>query len=1633
MKKKGLFKRVLIVFLAILLVSSNLPQSSNIVFAKAKSGNVSEELIQAFEEKEIVTYIVRMNEQVDVQQAKTEGQLVAKFSKSVFMDEKEVVRNHVVHSLQEISHDTQQSITSFLDKKKEASSVESYHSFYIINAIEVTSTKDVLEEIAARDDVLSVGLNETYTLEQGELETARLEDADEKSKESPWNLQNINVEEAWNLGFEGEGITVGVIDSGVDGDHPALKDQWRGNDNQTAFTDTEYHWLDATHENTELPTDRNGHGTHVAGSVLGQEADGSNKIGVAPKSSWIAAKVFDETGSTTDAALLRAGEWMLAPGGNPDLAPHIINNSWSISGAGKNEYFREVVQAWRAVDILPVFAAGNTRSGMNDGGPSSVPAPGNYPESFTVGSVDEENHLSYFSLQGPSPYDEVKPEISAPGEMIRSAAPGGAYAYMDGTSMASPHVAGLAALILQANPSLGVDELEETIIHTANPLTDSQFPTSPNNGYGHGIANALNGVGMFTDGLGELAGNVTVEGEDQEAPTIFHSPIHLAFNVLDQEIYTKVSDNIGVQMVELHVRPHDTEEWIIEEMERISGTTASGEYAGSISVEHLTLPEVQYRFRVVDSSGNESISEIYTLEISEGITKGYLQDFENHIDGFDFQGDDVWEWGIPSTGPESAHSGEKVMATNLDGKYDKGTESMLVLPLMDLREETEQTVLSFSHWYDLGNWMMAEFDSAEVYVGTQSAVGEDFTFTLEKFYDFSQREWRTDYVDLTPYLGEQVYIIFNLRGIHGTDFGWYIDDIELTEPEVFKPETPEVSVRSNQPGRVIVEWPKLDDDAIKEYVIYRSTDPYQGFEEIGTTTGRNYGENVEVQKGTYYYQVRSRTYADELSDPSNTVKWTFTGGEEIYSTDFEQGENGWTTNEGSDWELGSPREGPSGAVSGENVWGTNLRGSYLLDQEHILTSPTIDLTEVEHATIYFQQWFDMDYSIREYGHVEISSDGGDTWHALAKYPKDHYDSNHPRQFWYLDEINIDEYVGNQINIRFFMHNVEKSLRGQGWFIDDFEVRETPAVKTWMDEADSEKVVEVEDKEKDEEELAREERIKNLPIPSLEANTDANILQQIEDESTVETIVTSSIPVGAKITILETNRSTFSDAGTGAYSLKHPDGEYTVRVSSYGYKPYEEKIHIQKNELTEKNIHLEPLPQMKLSGTLTDTYTGTPIPNAHIKVIEDGNIEPVQTDEQGAYTLELYAGNYHVIATAKGYMTAEIHVSSDNGEEQTEHMQLIPYEAGDDITLKYDDGTAENAVASKGNQAGYAVRMTTSEKAQLLQAQFYFWHEGWPTPGGEEFQYAIYDADGTNGSPGTLLAGPYDGKASLDGSWTEVPILDPLIVEGDYYVVYLQKGTFPHVPALGIDLDGDFSDRSWRKEGKRWSKEKESSQRNYMIRSTVREVLGDKEWAVTDLNIDPESLLMKEQEEIKLHVTGVIKDGEKEIIVPLNQEEITYQSMDKSIVKVSEDGMLTGISSGETVVEVTYENLVKEVSVQVKKREEDIPDPENPEQPDPGTPDPEEPEQPDPGRPGPEMPQKPEPVQPDPEYEEELVFPGEGKDPHKQHVPPKTEKEEHEGGELPKTATNMYNLLGVGILLVLTGIFLFAIRRNRTNM
>ncbi|MBN1402757.1 MAG: DUF11 domain-containing protein, partial [Anaerolineae bacterium] len=235
-------------------------------------------------------------------------------------------------------------------------------------------------------------------------------------------------------------------------------------------------------------------------------------VGMAPGAKWIAVKIFDDNGDTTDAAIHAGFQWCLAPtdlnGRNPDpgRAPDIVSNSWGDDN-GADQSFQPDLQAWLAAGIFSTWAAGN--AGPDSG---TVNSPGSLASAFSVGATDSRDVIASFSSRGPSPWGEIKPEVVAPGASIRSAIAGGGYAGgWNGTSMATPHAAGLAALLLEASGhALTIEQLEDVITRTAIDLGD----VGEDNGYGYGRIDAYGAVGTIVQS-GTFSGHVSDESTGQ--------------------------------------------------------------------------------------------------------------------------------------------------------------------------------------------------------------------------------------------------------------------------------------------------------------------------------------------------------------------------------------------------------------------------------------------------------------------------------------------------------------------------------------------------------------------------------------------------------------------------------------------------------------------------------------------------------------------------------------------------------------------------------------------------------------------------------------------------------------------------------------------------------------------------------------------------------------------------------------------------------------------------------------------------------------------------------------------------------------------------------------------------------------
>lgn len=336
-----------------------------------------------------------------------------------------------------------------------------YTPYYLVNAVEVTGGPAVRAWLSRRDDVDRV--LPSQRLRPLPLPPPATGGRAGLPADPEWNIALIGADRVWReWGVTGAGIVVGSADSGVDGAHPALAAGFRGGDDS---------WLDPWN-GTTTPTDRIGHGTHTLGSAVGAEG-----IGVAPGAEWTACVNLDRN-LGNPAYYLDCLQFMLAPyppggdpfrDGRPVRAPHILTNSWScppIEGCDRG-VLRPAAEALRAAGIYLVVAAGNT--GPRCGSITDPPAP--YPDVLTVGAIDREQRVATFSSRGEGTNPD-KPDLVAPGVGVVSAMPGGGYAAQSGTSMATPHLAGVVALMWSAQPALigDVDTTTRLLHQTARPL-----------------------------------------------------------------------------------------------------------------------------------------------------------------------------------------------------------------------------------------------------------------------------------------------------------------------------------------------------------------------------------------------------------------------------------------------------------------------------------------------------------------------------------------------------------------------------------------------------------------------------------------------------------------------------------------------------------------------------------------------------------------------------------------------------------------------------------------------------------------------------------------------------------------------------------------------------------------------------------------------------------------------------------------------------------------------------------------------------------------------------------------------------------------------------------------------------------
>ncbi|MSP11555.1 MAG: hypothetical protein EXR62_01225 [Chloroflexi bacterium] len=490
--------------------------------ARVASAQVADAKIADTVRQEVATndqsdVLIVLTDQADLSQA---AQLSGKLAKGAY----------VYRQLRQVADRTQPQVLRSLEQLGITA-----RPLLTVNAIAAHLDGAALDRIARRPDVATIASNKpfmvlppTVTIPDTTIPPGISELSPEKTLPPlaaingiENNLLQIRANLVWgnkDWGLHsGDGIVIAGADTGVRWTHHALQPHYRGWDGVHASHD--YNWFDASLRlgpsacagSDRAPCDDLSHGTHTLGTAIGDDG-GSNQIGVAPGAYWIACKNM-RFGVGSPETYIACNDFFLAPfpiggspaQGNPALAPHIITNSWECTtseGCHSDELLPSIL-ALQAAGIVFVSSAGNHGSACG----TILTPPAWHSQTLSVGAVDGQDGIAFFSGRGPSQLDHVVgPDLTAPGVQIRSSISSGDDSYdslaWSGTSMAVPHVAGTVALLWSnARCLIGdVATTQQIITSTAHALTSSEacggIPGSqiPNNTYGYGRVDAFAAV-----------------------------------------------------------------------------------------------------------------------------------------------------------------------------------------------------------------------------------------------------------------------------------------------------------------------------------------------------------------------------------------------------------------------------------------------------------------------------------------------------------------------------------------------------------------------------------------------------------------------------------------------------------------------------------------------------------------------------------------------------------------------------------------------------------------------------------------------------------------------------------------------------------------------------------------------------------------------------------------------------------------------------------------------------------------------------------------------------------------------------------------------------------------------------------
>jgi bacillopeptidase F len=674
--------------------------------------------------------------------------------------------------------------------------------YWGVNMLNIDIKKDYVYRISEFKGIKYMDLNSPrYRIPEVEKSDANSEKVVNGAEPG---LKTINAHKLWELGYTGRNILFLSMDTGVYPEHPAIGYRFAGNHFPLSQC-----WYGVR---SEEPADNasSSHGTHTTGTTLGLDPATNDTIGVAFNAFWIASDPV----ASTDADLLNPGDfmnvfqWVLDPDGNPettDDVPRVINNSWGYDYTlalqfGACEMAEaEILVALETAGICSPFSAGNEGPAASTNGFPAMRA-FNEVNPMSIGALTASNAIASFSSRGPTPCIteegvlQIKPEVSAPGVNIRSCVGTNSYEFLQGTSMACPHVSGALLLLAEAFPMASAYELKYSLYATAIDLGD----VGEDNVYGRGLIDVLaafnylamtyTAVPPVTDEF-DLAADITSPDVEYLCPDASNTEIQVLVSNSGQSdidsFYVKIFVNeilVCDSLVEL----------ILEPSQDFLFTSDAYQLAGGKNFVHAYV-KPYHTYNEFNRFNNGINKKIYVLNEA---AFPFEEDFEainadlTDSELFILNPDSKNKWENYSWGSEDQYKAMGMKFLNYIPR--DGTQDLASLPKI-LVPDSDSVFLSFTYAYKN---RLAQFYKDSLIVEISTDCGLNYNEILfadggqalatvsgdamtNLFKPVNATDFDTLNISLDSYRGQEVVVRFKTKNDGGSIV--YIDKIEILD------------------------------------------------------------------------------------------------------------------------------------------------------------------------------------------------------------------------------------------------------------------------------------------------------------------------------------------------------------------------------------------------------------------------------------------------------------------------------------------------------------------------------------------------------------------------------------------------------------------------------------------------------------------------------------------------------------------------------------------------------------------------------------------------------------------------------------------------------------------------------------